>query len=785
MNATQQQLDLSHKVHQCIQLQQWHPAKHHVQRLLRLDPQDAQAHQLMGLIHVQLAHLSTAEDLRCEHHERALMAFKAATQHGPHMFDAFLNLGNTCLQTQRYQDALAAFQSALALQPDSDLAYANQAEAFTQLHDTNSAMSSYGHALKLAPHKTSYWVKTGNLLRELSRHEDAIACYEQAIQLEPDHAQAYAHMAISLVELGHGQAALGACNIALEIAPAESIAHYHKALIELKNDDPSSALVSLNAALDSQPQSASAWLNKGVVLTKLGDHAAAIHAYDQAIALGIHSADVYQNRAHCHQQLKQSDLALDDLEKALALEPYHPEATMALGILSQEMGRLEAALHLYTRVIERCPGKAEAYSNLGAVLFELSRFEDSLETLQAAIEIAPTLVNAWNNLGATLSKLYRYEEAIEAYRQVHNLDPANVDALAYQGLLLHDLHRFDEAMGCYDKALRLDPSNSLAQWHRSIGLLLQGNFDQGWPAYEARWQHKPLKLQLRDFSQPRWTGHTSLQGQHLLVYAEQGLGDTLQFARFLPCLVKAGARVTLEVHPPLKQLLARCFPQINIVCIGEPLPEFDLHTPLLSIPAALKYRESSLAGANPYLSASSHHLAEWTQRLGAKKQPRIGLVWSGNASHLNDRNRSIRLKDLLKALPAGFDYICLQNQIRPHDQEVLCQSDRVQNFSEELKNFEDTAALCQHMDLVISVDTSVAHLSAALGIPTWTLIPHSPDWRWMTGRTDTPWYSSMQLIRQTQPGTWQHEMESLSSRLLTLPMSGIGLCAVQTDRETV
>jgi tetratricopeptide (TPR) repeat protein len=784
MNASHQQLDLSHKVNQCIQQQQWHPAKHHVQRLLRLDPQDAQAHQLMGLIHVQLANLSTSEDLRCEHHERAWLAFKAATQHGPHMFDAFLNLGNTCLQTRRYQEALAAFQSALALQPDSDLAYAHQAEAYAQLHDTNSALSSYGHALQLAPHKHSYLIKTGNLLRELNRHEDAVACYEQAIQMEPDHAQAYAHMAISLAELGHTQAALGACNIALDIAPQESIAHYHKALIELKRDDQSSALVSLNAALKIQPNSALVWLSKGVVLTKMQDHVAAIQAFDQAINLGIHSADIYQNRAHCHQQLKQSDLALDDLEKALALEPFHPEAMMALGILSQEMGRLEAALHLYTRVIERSPAKAEAYSNLGAVLFDLNRFQDSLETLKAAIEVAPTLVNAWNNLGATLSKLYRYEEAIEAYQQVHRLDPDNVDALAYQGLLLHDLRRFDEAMACYDRALSIDPAHSLSLWHRSIGLLLQGNFDQGWSAYEARWQHKPLKLQLRDFPQARWTGSASLQGQHVLVYAEQGLGDTLQFTRFLPLLVEAGARVTAEVHPPLKQLLARCFPQINFIGIGETLPEFDLHTPLLSIPAALKCQESHLAGKHHYLRASDLLRAEWAQRLGDKKQPRIGLVWSGNASHQNDRNRSIRFEDLIQALPIGFDYICLQNQIRPQDQDALRHSNRVLTFVEDLKNFEDTAALCHQMDLVITVDTSVAHLSAAMGLPTWTLIPHSPDWRWMTERTDTPWYSSMQLIRQSQAGTWQHELEALSSRLQAWSMAGIGNTSLQHEWAT-
>lgn len=766
MNASQQQLDLTHKVHQCIQRQQWHQAKHHCQRLLKLDSRDAQVHQLLGLIHVQLAATSTSADLRHEHEDRALKSFEAATQHGPHMFDAFLNLGNAYLQVKRSQDALTAYQAALALEPNSDLVFANRAEAYRQLQDSAQALASYDRALELAPHKHSYLVKAGNLLRELQRHEEAVACYEQAIQIEPDHAEAYAHMAVSMAELGHLEAALGCCKIALEIDPTQSIAHYHKAILEMRHDDKQAALASLDCALQSQPQSAAAWMSKGLLLISLKDPAAALLALNRAMELGIKTADIHHNRAHCHKELKQLDLAIDDLESALALDPQHADALMSLGVMSQEMGRYEAAVGLYTQAIEQNPSKAEAYSNLGAVLFELNRFEDALETLQAALGIAPKLVNAWSNLGATLMKLYRYESALEAFERVLELEPDNVDAYCHQGLILHDLHRLDDAMTCYSKALAIDPHCTLALWHRSICLLLQGDFERGWPAYEARWQHKKLNLTLREYPQPRWTGHEPLKGKNILIYAEQGLGDTLQFARYIPLLIDQGAHVSFEVHPPLVQLLARCLPLANVYGMGQPPTAFDLHAPLLSLPGALNCSTSAVPAPEGYLSADSLKTNEWRERLGDTRRPRIGLVWSGNPSHQNDRSRSMSLKTLLDALPLGFDYICLQNQIRPQDVHTLELTHRVRTYTQDLNDFEDTAALCQLMDLVITVDTSVAHLSAAMGKKTWVLIPSSPDWRWMQQGSETHWYRSMRLYRQTIPGSWTQVLETISHDLL-------------------
>lgn len=765
MTASHSSINLSRKVNQCIEQQQWHQAKHHCQQLLKFDPQDAQVHQLLGLILVQLAGSAATADSRVNHIQRAVLAFEAATQHDPLMFDAFLNLGNAYLQAQRAKDSLQAFRAALALKPDADLVYANQAEAYRQLGDSSEALSSLGKAVQLAPHKHGYLVKTGNLLRELGNHEQAIACFEAAIHIEPDQAEAYAHMAVSMEALGHHDAALGCCKVALEIDPTQSVALYHRALLEMRSEDTAAAHKSLDATLKLQPRSASAWLNKGLLLVNQKQYTDALSALDRAIDLGIVNADTYQNRAVCHQELDQLDSAISDLEKALDIDPKHALSLMSLGVISQKMGRFEAALQLYTQAIEQDPYRVEAYSNLGAVLFECNRFEDARITLEAAIELNPKQINAWINLGAALMQLYRYDEALAAFDQVLSLEPNHVDALCHKGLVLHDLRQIDTALMCYDRALKIDPDSTLAQWNKAFGLMLKGDFTQGWPQYESRWLHKKLNLSLRHFPQPRWTAGSPVKGKRLFIYQEQGLGDTLMFARFIPTLVEMGALVTLEVQAPLVQLLSRCLPQVQVICMGQPIPEFDLHSPLLSIPGVLGLQEIGIASNAEFLSVSTSKFAEWSRRLGHPTRPRIGLAWSGNPVHQNDRNRSISLSTLLAMLPDGFDYVSLQNQVREDDGRTLGTSHRVRSFADEIKDFEDTAALCRCMDLIISVDTSVAHLSAALGQPTWVMIPYAPDWRWMMHRTDTPWYRSMKLYRQTTPGVWQQTLSTITQDL--------------------
>lgn len=270
----------------------------------------------------------------------------------------------------------------------------------------------------------------------------------------------------------------------------------------------------------------------------------------------------------------------------------------------------------------------------------------------------------------------------------------------------------------------------------------------------------------RNFSQPLWTGDGEISGKTILLHAEQGLGDTIQFCRFVSLVLDRGAQVLLEVPTALLELMATEFgDSVRVLEAGKPLPDFDAHCPLLSLPLAFKTDLTNMPANIPYLSSASLLREKWTRKLGVKRVPRIGLAWSGNPEHKNDRNRSIGLKHLIPYLPPQFEYVSMQKDVREIDLESLVSSG-IRHFGQELTDFTETAALCDLMDAVISVDTSVAHLSGALGKPTGVLLPYAPDWRWLLGREDSPWYPTMKLYRQARIGDWDSAMHVLHSDLL-------------------
>ncbi|PIT71198.1 hypothetical protein B9Z41_17075, partial [Limnohabitans sp. JirII-31] len=285
----------------------------------------------------------------------------------------------------------------------------------------------------------------------------------------------------------------------------------------------------------------------------------------------------------------------------------------------------------------------------------------------------------------------------------------------------------------YDKAISLKPDYAGAHWNKSLELLALGQFKEGWKSYEWRWKHEDLGSKLPNFSQPQWLGVESLQGQTILLHSEQGLGDTIQFCRYAKLVKAQGARVVMEIPAALVPLLQGLEGVDELVQSRQALPAFDYHCPLLSLPLAFKTELSTIPSPEPYLRSDKAKVNQWRIKLGPKSKPRVGLVWSGSTQHKKDHNRSLRLDELIHYLPNSFDYVCLQKEIRAVDQETLKQS-RIQYFGDELKDFADTAALCELMDVVISVDTSVAHLSGALGRPTWVLLPYVPDWRWLLDR---------------------------------------------------
>lgn len=301
--------------------------------------------------------------------------------------------------------------------------------------------------------------------------------------------------------------------------------------------------------------------------------------------------------------------------------------------------------------------------------------------------------------------------------------------------------------------------------------MLRGNFNDGWRAYEWRRLTPEFASFRREFPEPRWTGDEDIRGKRILLHAEQGLGDTIQFCRYARQVAELGAHVIMEVPGTLIPLFRGLEGVHEWVAAGQPLPQFDIQCPLLSLPLAFGTTLDTLPGARSYLSADALKVRAWQARLGEGQKPRIGLAWSGNDAHKNDRNRSILLAALLPFLPEAFDCFSLHKEIRAADRQVLEQSGRIKTFCDELTDFSDTAALVECMDIVVSVDTSVAHLSGALGKPTWVLLPYVPDWRWMLERTDSPWYPAMRLFRQQAIGDWEGAFAKLRDALLGLPHS--------------
>ena len=344
--------------------------------------------------------------------------------------------------------------------------------------------------------------------------------------------------------------------------------------------------------------------------------------------------------------------------------------------------------------------------------------------------------------------------------------PQHVPALILSGIVAGQRGDLDAALQAFDRALAIQPDNPRAHFNKSNILLLRGEWEQGWPEYEWRWQlaeFAPWKA-VAPAGSP-WLGEQALRGKSILLRCEQGFGDTLQFSRYVKPLAERGARVILEVQRPLVSLLADLEGLGQIVTQGGPLPECDYHSPLMSLPLAFKTTTDGIPQLPAYLAADAAKVAEWRARLGRTSRRRVGLVWRGTAARANDDRRSLPLDSLLAHLPRENDYVSLQKDLDPKDARTLRGDPRIASYGDQLHDFSDTAALCECMDIVVSVDTSVAHLSAALGKPTWILLQFSPAWRWLLDRDDSPWYRSVRLWRQAAPEAWTGVLERVAQQL--------------------
>jgi tetratricopeptide (TPR) repeat protein len=449
-------------------------------------------------------------------------------------------------------------------------------------------------------------------------------------------------------------------------------------------------------------------------------------------------------------------VALELFERALSVDPNNAALHADKGLVLRQLRRWDDALGSYDRALALDPGLAQAHLNRGAVLKELERWREALASYDRMLAIHPGHGEAHYNRANLLQQLGRFDAALAGYERAIAYNPNNAAAHANRGGVLRQLGRWDEAEASYTRAIAIDPGDAGAYFNRAIVRLTKGDFYSGLTEYEWRFRDPncPSFTELRNFPQPRWTGAKPASGRSIFLHCEQGFGDVIQFCRYASLLKDLGVETILEVPRPLLGLLASLQGISRLVPRGAPPPAFDYHSPLLSLPLALNATLEKIPSPGKYLSCNASKVEQWRRRLGERSMPRVGLVWSGNASFINEDRRRIPLEKLIRHLPQGLEYFRLQKDLRDSDRKVLNANPQLRDFTSELADFEDTAALCECMDLVISTCTSVAHLSSALGKRTWILLAHIADWRWFLDRDDSPWYASARLYRQASNGDW-------------------------------
>jgi tetratricopeptide (TPR) repeat protein len=562
--------------------------------------------------------------------------------------------------------------------------------------------------------------------------------YRQILAHDAINAAAWHLLGVLLLQTGRAAEAVDLIGraIALEPTNSEYYSHLGAAFGALERHDDSVA--SLRRAVQTAPQSASAHYNLGTALRNAGQ-------LESAVASFRHS---------------------------IAADPASPEAHYNLANTLSELKRPSEAEVSFREALRQRPGYLKAIINLGNVLREQKQFGEALELLRSAVALAPDHANAAQNLGCTLRDSGQFGEAADWLRRAAALDPLSAPTQNNLGTTLQALAQFPDAMRCYDRALELDPELSDAHFSRATARLREGDLVGGFAEYEWRW--KCSGFSDRGFGQPRWDG-SPLEGRTILLYAEQGLGDTLHFVRYAADAQARGGRVIVECQAPLLRILAGCQGIDQLIPLASPLPPFDVHAPLLSLPGILQVSRESLrqqeAARGPYLAADRRIIGEWQARLARYQGFRVGICWQGNREYLFDRQRSFPLIELAPvARLAGVQLFSLQKgagteQIEAAGFDVI---ELDPPLDETAGAFMDTAAVIDQLDLVITSDTAIAHLAGALGKRVWVALSAHCDWRWLLTGDDTSWYPTMRLFRQRQLDQWGDVFERIAAELARL-----------------
>ncbi len=618
-------------------------------------------------------------------------------------------------------------------------------------------------------------VMLGAIATQTGRLPRAEECFRTALRVNDTAAHVHNNLGIVLLELSRPLEAIASFDRAIAGMPELADAHCNRAAALHHLGRFAEAAAGYAAAIARQPRCARAHRGRGATLYQLGRNAAALESYDLAISVEPDAAASHSLRAEVLLELGRLDEALQGCESALQLDPALVSAHLTRAEALRRRGRFAEALAACDGALALQPQSALALTSRGAALFELGRHEEALTQLQRALALDANHAQAYWYTGLCLRRMDRRTEALAAWDRTRALQPASAATLVNRGVVLYELGRIEDALRDYREAMRLAPDNADARWNASWCLLKLGQLTEGWELFESR---PPAPGPARQLQQSAWTGAESLAGRTLLVRAEQGLGDTVQFCRYLKHVAELGARVVLEAPAALHGLLSGLAGVAALVGFDDPLPAHDYHCRLMSLPHALGTTLETIPREVPYLKADERKVLQWRRSLGPRAALRVGLVWSAGVRPDQPQlwyseRRNIPFAKLAQLKGLGCELYSLQKGEPAESQLSQAQAGnwegpQIVDCSAQQRDLSDTAALIENLDLVITVDTAVAHLSGALAKPVWILLCFDACWRWLLDRGDSPWYPSARLYRQTAPGDWDGVLGRVKAHLAQL-----------------
>ncbi len=659
--------------------------------------------------------VSSTLDRALRHHRvgewaQAESLYRAILHDNPKHADALHLLGMVVLQTGSSLEAERLINLAIQIQPNQAVFHANLAIVLRSQGRHEDAVAACRAALLLDPASIETRNSLAVALFSSGKVADAVECFKQVLLHQPDYLEARVNL-------------LRILNI-----DAESAAGFH-AIGDLfhENAQPTEAVKWYRKAIEIDPASAQTHNNLGNALFASGDQLQALTAYDQALKLKPDFAEAWNNIANVLKELGQVEEAIAAYRRAIELQPKSPEPLSNLANLVREGSQRDLAMQLYQQALLIDPEHAVTHNNIGNAFCEIGKWNSAIVSYTRAIAIKPDYADAINNLGTALEEVGDRDRAMDLYR----------------------------------KASELDPNAVSPPWNIALLQLLQGDYVNGWRGYEHRWRQKRQSRAKRDFKQPLPTDLAELKGKRILLHAEQGFGDAIQFCRYVPMVIDLAADVILECHPELTRLFQQSF-NIPVISRGEDPGHFDLQAPLMSLPKLFNTTLPNVPARVPYLSPDLANIREWEAKFAAEPECfRVGLVWAGQSNHQKDRHRSVSFSDFEPLLNVkGTKFYSLQ----VGDAAIQCRPPVI-DWTDDLKDFADTAALIAHLDLVITVDTAVCHLAAAMAKPVWILLAFQPDWRWLLDRDSSPWYPSARLFRQVRPDDWREPLALLLKNL--------------------